>query len=189
MSTKIYYAWVCDIDKLNEFIDLIRPQVYNKAEKTIRNLMSHLTKKTIEEQREQNKYIKNENRLKLEAVLKRCREASKSFSRNPAIDIDFSLNIWLYNNRAYIIPIGELKDLSIPEFAKDFSYWNNTDSPDDITEEEWNNRDYIWSQINCGEGVHNHNARRLNHSIIDMSALYGDIDFEIEITQRIENNK
>ena len=127
-------------------------------------------------------YITDENR-KIEFALDLSEEASKSISRSLGIDIDFTLNIWILGKHVYIIPIGEVRRsiLLIPTYAKDYSYWNNVDEPEGISNKELNKRGKIWDRINCGEGIHSHNARRLYHSIISMS--------ERDFTARTEISK
>ena len=126
MSTKIYYAWRLKVDKLNDFIDFIRPQIYNNAEEILVKLIGAVTKEGIEIQRIEHPYW-NENRLKLEHVFSLIREVSSKSKRYPGIDVDFALNIWMFGVYFYIIPIGEFKEFDVPDYAEEYGYWNNTD--------------------------------------------------------------
>lgn len=186
MSTKIYYAWRIPKDMLNEFIDYLRPQAYEYAEGIIRNLIGAVTPEGVEKQRKEHPYYK-EDRLKLEHVLSLCKKASEDIRRHPVIDVDSGFNIWLFGTHFYVIPIGEFQEYKVPDFAEDYSYWNNTDQPENISDEEWNSRSETWNSINGGGGFGDtsaHNSRRLYHSFIDMSARYGDFDFEYEMERR-----
>jgi hypothetical protein len=184
MSTKIYYAWRVPIDKLNDFIDFVRPQVYETAQNIIAKLMPDVTKEHIEKVKLEKPYLP-EAMIRFSSAIELCKSISKQSGRAPGVDVDFALNVWLYENHAYIIPIGEYKDFKVPDFAEDFSYWNNTDQPDNITDEQWEEKCKTWEQINLGEGLHSHNARRLEHNVINLSMPYGDFDFEWEMEQRL----
>ena len=176
MSTKIYCAWKLKISKLDDFIDIIRPQIFDIAATHITRIAENTNDEKMKSFYDKYKegyypsYCTGENR-KIEFALDLSEEASKSMNRSPGIDIDFALNIWILRKYAYIIPVGEVRRniLLIPMYAKDYSYWNNTDEPEGISNRKWNKRRKIWDRINCGEGVHSHNARRLCHSIISMS--------------------
>lgn len=186
MSTKIYYAYKIPQEKLHEFIDSIRGQIFNKAEELVRQMMNAVTEEKLKEEKTKKSYY-SEEKIRFNLVIELCTKLSKEKQRT-GLDLTFSLNIWLYNNYAYIIPIGEyyyLNNLKYSDWVEDYSYWNNTDKPDKISEEDWDLRQNIWEDINCGTGVHSHNARRLNHSIIDFNQLYGDIDAQIELENRI----
>ncbi len=187
MSTKIYRAWRIEINKLNEFIDFVRPQVLEYSKNTVLELMSAVTEAGIEKQRKDHPYCNKDVELRLECVLDVYRYTSNQ--NKTGLNIDFSLNIWLYENHAYIIPVGDYFWFDVPKDTEEFRYWNNTDRPEELSEDEWNYRRSMWKKINCGEGIANHNSRRLNHSIIDMSG-FGDVDFELmmhqEIKKRIE---
>jgi len=187
MSTKIYHAWKVEIKKLNEFIDFVRPQVLENASNIILELMPNVTKEGIDKQKKEHPYYHKENELRLECLFDICREISNSNMKSRRFDVDFSLNIWLRNNYAYVIPIGYYHWFDVPPNTKDFKYFNNTDRPEGLSEEEWDFRREAWDNINCGQGVSAHNSRRLQHTIIDMSGI-GDIDFELMMHEAIKDN-
>ena len=184
MSTKIYCAWRVQIKDLNSFIDFVRPQVYSYSEKIISNIMGAVTNEYVKTKKIEHPYF-SEERIKIDRAIELCRDVSKQDKRSPRVDIDFSLNIWLYRDSAYIIPIGEYKNFEVPDFSEEYGYWNNTDRPEEVTEKQWEERCDTWDKINLGQGVCGHNTRRLNHAIIDLSARYGDFDFEYEMVKRL----
>jgi hypothetical protein len=189
MSTKIYYARKVPINRLNEFIDCIRPQVYDYAQKTIEKLIPQVTDEHIKKAQEGCSW-KKVDAIRLESSIDLLKGVAKLKERTP-IDIEFGLNIWLLDDYAYIIPVGEMvrrTELTYPDFSVDYSYWNNTDQPDDITDKEWDERSEVWDKVNCGTGKSSHNARRLYHSVIDLTALFGDFDFEYEMSKRLLKN-
>lgn len=176
-----------EINKLNEFIDFVRPQVFECARKIVLKLMPQVSEKGINKQKEEHPYYHKEEELRLECVLDSCRYVSNQSKRFLAFDIDLSLNIWLYDGDAYIIPVGEYHFWTVPEGTQEFRYWNNTDRPEELSEEQWNYRSETWENINCGQGIADHNSRRLNHAIIDMSGI-GDVDFEFMMHQAIKGD-
>ena len=182
MSTKIYYAWRVPINKLNETFDFVRSQIYKNGEEILKRLMTNVQEKVIKEYR---KKYGNENypdlEIRFETALQDVKEASKSLSRNSVMDPDFVFNIWLNGDYAYLVPIGEYTKFKMPEWAEDYSYWDNVDEPEGLKEGEFEARGDKWEEINCGEGIHSHNARRMVHSIIDLSMKLGDFDFEYEM--------
>lgn len=184
MSTKIYYAWKVPINKLNETFDFVRPQIYKNGEDILRRLMANATEKTIREYKEKNKNY-SEVVMRFKIAFQLVKEASILTDRNPGLDVDFIFNIWLNDDYAYLIPVGEYTKFKMPEWAENYCYWDNVDEPDDIKEEEWEERKNKWEEINLGEGIHSHNARRMVHSIIDLSTNYGDFDFKYEMKQRL----
>lgn len=190
MSTKIYTAWQVPIFHLNDFIDYIRPQIFDCAAEKIKELMPEIRNSKLEEMIKENEHLKNvsDEKLRYRFIIKEIEKAAKDCKRTFLFDVDFSLNIWLKDEYAYIIPVDNLiVTLETPDYAKDFSYWDNTDKSDDVSEEEWAHRCDLWNEI---ASCINHNHRRLCHNVIDFGALYGDYDAELEIKKRIfESNK
>lgn len=180
MSTTIYYAWKVEINKLNEFIDFVRQRVLNHFKTVVLELMPQITQEDINQQREQHPYYHNDEELRLECLFDIYRMNSNG-------NMTSTLNIWLHENYAYIIPVGYYKWFDVPPNTEEFRYWNNTDRPKELSEEEWDFRRETWNNINCGEGVTSHNSRRLQHTIIDMAGI-GDIDFELMMHEAIKDN-
>lgn len=187
MSIKIYHAWKVEINKLNEFIDFVRPQVLECARNIILDLMPHVSQEGIDKQKYEHPYYHKDDELRLECVLDSCRYVSNHSERCLNFDIDLILNIWLYKDYAYIIPVGAYRYFDAPEGIEEFRYWNNTNRPEELSEEEWDFRRETWNNINCGQGISAHNTRRLEHTIIDMSGI-GDIDFELMMHKAIQEN-
>lgn len=186
MSTKIYYGYRMKISKLNDFIDMARPQVFDLAEEIVRKLMSAVKKEVIQKKLDGGWF--SETNIRFEKALELVHEISAQSERMSVLDIDFSFNIWIHDGMVYVIPIGEehfKRKLVFPEWVEDYSYWDNTDPPNDIDDNEWMDRAEMWEKINCGSGKSDHNARRLNHSVIDMSQRYGDYSAMTELRRRI----
>lgn len=45
---------------------------------------------------------------------------------------------------------------------KEFNYWNNTDAPEDVSEEEWTRRERIWHEVLPGAGIPAENGFLVN---------------------------
>jgi hypothetical protein len=59
----------------------------------------------------------------------------------------YGKDVLIMNNSDYIY-----EDIITSFGWEDFSYWNNSDKPDNITEEEWIERCNIWDTV-CGDNV------------------------------------
>lgn len=71
--------------------------------------------------------------------------------RNTLLDKSLVIRIYVYKKDIYGFVGGE-NDRIIDKFkefcdVEDFSYWNNTDKPDEITQEEWDKRENIWEKL------------------------------------------
>jgi len=191
MSIKIHNSCRVPIDKLNKFLDEIRPIVFDKASEVAIKLMNEITIEELNEYKSKFKYEIDDSKLKFKIIIEKFEQAAKTAIRSPGIDVTFHLNIWFYNGFAYILPVCDypFNLIEFPNWAEEFSYWNNTDQPNNISDDEWKTRRKFWDQINCGIGIHSHNSRRMCHSIIDFSSLYGDYDAETEIRRRVFANE
>jgi hypothetical protein len=81
----------------------------------------------------------------------------KTGFRHTLVDTDFEIIILPYKGAFYGISFVErnawhrewLKQPGVSEFG----YWNNTDQPDEISDEEWEARGKIWDEILPGAGI------------------------------------
>ncbi|MCK4258063.1 MAG: hypothetical protein KAX49_03745 [Halanaerobiales bacterium] len=86
-----------------------------------------------------------------EVIIKYYKEAVVSSERNP-LNFDMKIGIHEYEEYYYIIPYGEM-DYEQWDFLddnlqlEDFAYWNNTDKPKEITNDEWDERERIWNAM------------------------------------------
>jgi hypothetical protein len=178
MSTKIYYGYRCSVKTFNEvFLPAFREHCLAKVQERIELLMDAVLPEKIREYYENKNWqeempyeeflVKKEKFFRFRTVFKLACEASKDDKRNFISCLDCSLNVWLHKNNVYIIPYGETwiyDDFKLPEGAEDYSYWNNTDRPDEISNRKWNERRNNWEAV-C---LNDWNKSRLNHIIIDL---------------------
>ena len=178
MSTKIYEAYRFPAEKLDEFLAHVRPRMLKGFfEKIERLMVLGWTKKeldAIDEKVACLDYLKDATPERIEATRERyrwyalqskLRSASVSFEKS-AYNVDASWNLWIYNGWVYTIPYGRYKHGAKElNFVEDFSFWNNSDGPDDVPEEEFRARGEVWEKV-C---LNDWNGTRLNHVVVDFS--------------------
>jgi copper chaperone CopZ len=189
MSTKIYTAWRMPIKVCyNEFIPLFREHCFNKVSEQVKNLYSSVKDEVAKEVYDKynwkdkmswEDYLKSRgNLVKARHVLKFSYLASESIYRGDPFNLDCSLNIWMYNNKAYVIPYGDywvLKDFNAPSNVEDYSYWNNTDPPEDMPYSKWEARGKMWDKV-CLEHTEDWHKRRLLHEVVNIKSMIGNIE-------------
>jgi len=79
-------------------------------------------------------------------------EVNKKDIRHPDVDFSFSLSILPTENDELVgIVYTEQQEFLDKWFEKPFveeyMYWNNTDAPDHVTEEDWKARGDVWSKV------------------------------------------
>jgi hypothetical protein len=87
----------------------------------------------------------------IHSVMDRQREIKKTGYRDCEVDFDFEVSILPHGRNIYGIIYTERskwRDLFMdqPEIS-DFSYWDNSDKPDEITAREWRHRYKVWDAI------------------------------------------
>jgi hypothetical protein len=92
---------------------------------------------------------------------KRMAACAKSDSRDPDYDLRFDLAIYSFEHKLYGVVYTEhsewVKGFKALGLTNDFSYWNNTDGPSHVTEDEWNHRQYVWDGVFSSKRFGNNN--------------------------------
>lgn len=185
MSTKIYQAYKIKTGRFNDFLLHIRQETIKVAIPRIENLMAAVKPEALaqwlEDYRIKEASEKMQRRGQWEIVLKLLKKNhDNQYAFNP-VDLGSGWTFFLDNRYFYGWPWGMIKlsDEVIQTFGdgiKDFCYWNNTDRPDDVSRQEWKNRERKWNQIwNRGEFIH-----RLDYRILDFSPGAYQSIFEVE---------
>jgi len=83
-------------------------------------------------------------------------EMSKEWRvRDPEHDFTFSLSVYPFDDFTLLFPICEQKNVieavEALQGVEEYGYWNNTDQPDEITDEEWKERGKLWEEA-CDMG-------------------------------------
>jgi len=162
MSTKIYLAWKIPVSRLNDFIDDISKYMIGKVQQKLVRIFDNFDdEKFIKKQQEGKskgekikirKHLKNPRYLffdKLYFIFKMARDSAKT-SDSSLCDFQCGIKFWIRKGYAYIIPWGEFSfydKYKAPAWAKDYSYWNNTDKPDEISASAWKTRQRIWDTM------------------------------------------
>lgn len=175
MSTKIYNARRVPVARLNAFIGIVRRAVLKRAAWQVGKVEIDRVALKAKVDGYNDRWRKDgqeppvwlERSLWTEAALDVCEAASAKPERDLVAALDCSLNVWIYGRYAYIIACGEeylYEKVRYPRWAEDYSYWNNTDAPDGITQRAWDERGKVWHRVCLGRW----NEDRLNHSIVDL---------------------
>lgn len=181
MSIKIYQAYRVSVRDFNPFLKHIRTETLKVAAKHVRELMDALLPEKVEElvkDRFPNfpddirvgvdpEFVKNY--LKLEYLEKLFREHHDNQYRSDVFDLQSGFSFFLLGGSFYGWPWGTftLSDEIVLSYGKvvDYSYWNNTDRPDEISLREWGRRQKKWATIHTnGEFTY-----RLDYRTVDYS--------------------
>lgn len=81
----------------------------------------------------------------------RRREVEKTQRRDPLIDTEFTLVVMPYPAGDMILAIAYserqdwIKQFRALPWVEEYGYWNNTDKPDEVSDEEWEEREKAWT--------------------------------------------
>lgn len=78
-------------------------------------------------------------------------EVKKTQRRDPLVDFEFTISLMPFEGQVYGITYTEQRAWQTlwmdKPFVLDFCYWDNTDPPEELPEEEWEERGRVWSKI------------------------------------------
>lgn len=165
MSTKIYKAY-----RLKEGHDLWETlhRIRKKAEKSIDKVLRELAAGLLEAS-EKNEKLKRlildmsghkdaalDKTLDLDDVFyymgQQYKEQQTKTQRD-AFDFNVSVGVWHHDGRYLFIPYCDcfmkraLDFMSRDKSLEDYSYWNNTDKPRNISEKRWVERGKVWDVL------------------------------------------
>lgn len=159
MSTKIYNAYLLQGHDLGSAAQLLqkfkmgtlRPMMEQlKTETLARRAVQLFDKATLGLDSEKGNYVSR--------AWREMRDEQKNAiagMREP--DVDFGCKLSLINHRSgvYVVMYSEQAEYTrawekLPGIV-DFSYWNNTDRPDEVSAKDWKKRERVWDSIFKGE--------------------------------------
>lgn len=156
MSTKFYNAYILKNKSSLEEIVSFNKDLIKKIQSKQKELYGTLIMGILAEAHDRNKaklklskfqksIIKNKKnpiRTVVDYIESTALEIQKTGTRNPAFDFDCELVYLPHKNDTIIKIFTEQKEFLdiIKAGLEDFSFWNNTDQPDDISEDEWQAR-------------------------------------------------
>lgn len=165
MSIKIYHGFRVATNDFTVILDLVKTYrevhwKHDSREKKIVFLSS-----IIARAEDPNKKVMNEkygyeiNAYSLaENIWQEMRhEIKKTGLRNHTVDTDFQIVVFPHKDTILGIAYTESNKwfnqwLTLPGVSE-YGYWNNTDPPDDVTDEEWEVRGEIWDEVLGSLGI------------------------------------
>lgn len=90
-------------------------------------------------------------------LLERTTKVEQTHQRDPSIDMECEVVLFPHESGLYGIAYTENRVIESAFFASEgierFAYWNNTDRPNDVSEEAWEVRGRLWHELLPGSGV------------------------------------
>jgi hypothetical protein len=160
MSTKIYRAWRYEKGHLIwPFIRHVRAKAFETTRECIKAVYADFQKNVKKDSPVYTSYLEKYQGNEAVALVMIAREGIRSTYMpqglgSPAlVDLDVSLTIREYEKQLYLIPYtgthaqGAFDFLDDEVGVHDFSYWNSSDKPEDLSDEEWERRKVTWDAI------------------------------------------
>lgn len=165
MSIKIYHGYRCKLNVLESVIFAF--QTYLKQ--AIKAQLFEFAKNTVGT----SGLSVDEALCKLVPVL---HKASKQHTR--ALNYDSWINFWLRGKYVYMIVDSSEETMRtlnshLPEGVEEYGFWNNTESPEGISESKWRKRGRDWESVCLGAAPNDYNTLRLSLDILTVSGSRG----------------
>jgi hypothetical protein len=114
------------------------------------------------------------------ALTQRYREQSIKSEKDP-FDFDIWITIREYRRKLYLLPScgmgahGCLDFLKRDKRLEDFAYWNSSDKPRHISQEDWDTRGVVWDALDSGPTVRGqlHTDAWSDYLVLDISSYTG----------------
>jgi hypothetical protein len=177
MSIKIYDGLRIKIKDIEKFTKIFDKRCLDFLEQQTSGLMKAVKKEKLLKSAE--KAIGIRNNMSAEDILKvpaandyfRFLEVARLYLISMKEHANFLnpecwFNAFPYNGYFYIVPEypTNFKCPKYPKYVEDFSYWNNTDPPNNVSWEEFCKRAIFWKK--CG-ALDTPFRNRLSHTLID----------------------
>lgn len=144
MSIKVYGGIKFKIDHLNTFLEFVYLEEHIVMIEKVKRIIKW---KPTHDEKEQEELI-HKWKMLLEALLKN----QNSFSDR--LNWNCGWNLWIVDKFVYGYPwggrYGESKfkcDYESLSFVQNYSYWNNTDKDENVTIQEWEERETLWRKL------------------------------------------
>lgn len=186
MSTKIFNTFKLKkenltIHELFLISDIIREVLKEKQREIILDMAYKTTCNFLDKKIYKKENILEDEKIKnileynlplyvYEKLQRKYNKVKHNLTRTPEDIYDFSVSVCFfeYNNNIYLKLfcgyyekdfMNSLKELDILE---EYDYWNNTDKPDNISNEEWKERALVWENIFKKSSIPNEVALNLD---------------------------
>ena len=177
MSTKIYVAARFPQERFPEALKLIHNAFLEKAHESYVEFVD-----AVDEERlaKTHKLKIGSKRLQHMKMMVASKEAREMYQRSKMDFLACGFNAWFHEGMVYVIPWGMpgftdclLQIAFVTEWMEEYGYWNSTDRPDDISEEEWNERSDTWTAVGPNDNYVRHMESRLTHVVCESKDAYG----------------
>jgi len=191
MSFKQYEAWRIPLEKLQDFIVKMDKKIMKRITGEVDSWMNSdgvvkRAKEYINEKLKQHnvneklkQYKRDEYTIKkvdilywiwMQAIDEKNREVYEIYDLNCswAIRLDGEYAYLTFHGPPWVLSnynIEKRGRISFPSYTEEYGYWDNTDEPDDVSEEEWKERKKIWMKFDKAESDGNKHYR-LFHEVM-----------------------
>lgn len=150
MSIKLYKGFRIKTDSMKEVLNIVekfRPIIELEAQKIMDTFLNNV-KESYNGDKESLECKVAAHSLWFNARKKILDEGGK---RMPSIDTDFSITLYPYNG--YLLGTVFTEHTAWYELwcqqdqIEEYAYWNNMDKPNNISEENWNQRQIDWNML------------------------------------------
>lgn len=178
MSTKIYNGLLIDfpgtIAELRlELIQLAKHKLIPAAETESAKLLANISIDHLDkdlwlavDSSNTTSTMKDEIFKAWDAVQSRVHAIKTTDRRDPAVDFEFSLTLFPIKDKVLAIPICEnrnlLSILTNQPYVKEYGYWDNTDQPEGISDEDWAVRSQDWDKAVGDSGILSENGFKIH---------------------------
>jgi len=183
MSTKIWTAWKIPSNKLNDFLESTRADMWESYIKHIKILLSTIQEDEylpILEKRKDSLYYKGENeeavRAMWDCLEKKMKEASISY-QDSMYAVDSGWRVFYDGKFTYLAPFGRDYKYTVPDYAIDYHYQNQCDKSKEVSSHQWGARCRTWDRI----WLKNKHPNMLLYYIVDFVPPYAHSAWDTEI--------
>lgn len=166
MSIKIWEAWRVPLSRLEEATDWIHDYMWDKAKDHYMKIYDSIIPPDSENEKPAGTMVRH---MKIDRIMRVTRKDGTLERTNLSFECGFTF--WILEGKVYMIPYGRHAfipgDDDIPDWFEDYHYQNQVDRPENITEEEYEERRHTWERMNLGEGKADWFPRMYIHSVIE----------------------
>lgn len=160
MSTKIYYGFQIDTTDLHQVLALVKEFRKKHWEKDAKEHKIWFVSSVVSALEDPSQKTENGFTGYTQAEflwMDHQRDIKKTGMRNRAVDTDFQIVLFPQDSRFIGIAYTEHsswfhKFLRMPGVSE-YGYWNNTDPPDNVSDEEWDERRLVWDKVLDGPAI------------------------------------
>lgn len=169
MSTTIYNGYMIKVDTLGDlkqFLGNLTKDLRNLQNsifcaiyaKEYTKLVDSIAMNKLEDYTdfEKNTNVKVYTNRRIKRLSNKQHNAVFISDTEPEYDLDFNIALFYTDKKVLCTVYGREEFISkFKSYSEvhDYSYWDNTDMPDNVTEEEWETREKDWNSVLTGIGI------------------------------------